>query len=55
MTAKQLRNTMEKHNILIRDCSNYPGLSSEYIRVAVKQKKQNYILVDTLKRLLGGI
>lgn len=55
MTAKQLRNTMENHNILIRDCSNYPGLSSEYIRLAVKHKEQNHILIDAFKKLLGGI
>lgn len=55
MTAGQLRQVMETHNILIRDCSNYPGLSSEYIRVAVKRPEQNIILIDTLREILGGI
>jgi threonine-phosphate decarboxylase len=55
MTAGQLRKLLETHNILIRDCSNYPGLSSEYIRVAVKRPEQNITLIDTLRKILGGI
>lgn len=55
MTAGQLRKTLETQNILIRDCSNYPGLSSEYVRIAVKRPEQNTILLDTLRNILGGI
>jgi len=55
MTAGQLRQVIETYNILIRDCSNYPGLSSEYIRIAVKRLEQNNILIATLRKILGGI
>lgn len=55
MTAEQLQEIMENNNILIRDCSNYPGLSSEYIRIAVKRLEQNNILIATLRKILGGI
>lgn len=55
VTAGELRKIMADHNILIRDCSNYPGLSSEYIRTAVKHTGQNTILINTLRKVLGGI
>ncbi|MBP2627069.1 MAG: L-threonine-O-3-phosphate decarboxylase [Firmicutes bacterium] len=55
MTGEELRQAMASHNILIRDCSNYPGLSSEYIRIAVKRPEQNSILVETLKKVIGEI
>lgn len=53
MTSKELVTTMASHHILIRDCSNYPGLSSEYIRVAVKRPEENIILIHTLKKVIG--
>lgn len=53
LTSTELVNTMASHNILIRDCSNYPGLSSEYIRVAVKRPEQNILLINTLKKAIG--
>ncbi len=52
MTAKQMRKALLAHNILIRDCSNYPGLSDEYIRVAVKKPAQNAILVNALQSVV---
>jgi threonine-phosphate decarboxylase len=55
MTAEELRQAMATHNILIRDCSNYPGLSSQYIRVAVKRPEQNIRLVETLEKVIGGM
>lgn len=55
MTSEELRAAMASHNILIRDCSNYPGLSSEYIRVAVKGPEQNSRLVNTLQKVIGDI
>lgn len=49
MTAKQLCSRMTKYHILVRDCSNYPGLSSSYIRLAVKKSVQNAVLLQALK------
>lgn len=51
-TAPQLRQAMAAQNILIRDCSNYPGLSAGYVRVAVKLKEQNKILLHWLEQVL---
>lgn len=38
--------------ILIRDCSNYPGLSKGYFRVAVKRHERNVKLIEALKEIV---
>lgn len=40
-----------KHNILIRDCSNFDGLNEYYFRVAVKKRQDNEKLIEGLKNL----
>lgn len=42
---------LEKKKILIRDCSNYTGLSRGYFRVAVKSHLENQLLIRALKEL----
>jgi len=51
-TASQLRQDLLPYGILIRDCSNYPGLADTYIRLAVKLPAQNDRLVEILKEIL---
>lgn len=41
----------EKKGILIRDCSNYTGLSKGYYRVAVKRHEENQRLVQVLREI----
>lgn len=48
----ELTARMRKYGILIRDCSNYPGLDGNYVRVAVKGKDDNRRLVETMKRCI---
>lgn len=55
MKAKQLCELMTTYHILIRDCSNYPGLSSGYIRLAVKRSDQNATLLQALKEIIEGV
>ena len=45
---------LEKHNILIRDCSNYAGLEKGYYRIAVKKHDDNEKLITALKEILNG-
>ena len=52
LTATQLRSQMMEFKILIRDCSNYPGLADHFIRVAVKSEQANNMLVDACKKIL---
>lgn len=54
LTAAQLVEYMTTYNILIRNCDNYPGLSSDYFRVAVKKSEQNTLLVNALQKVIGG-
>ena len=49
-----LKERLEKHNILIRDCSNYNGLSKGYYRIAVKKHDDNKKLITALKEILNG-
>ncbi len=46
--AQELTSFLKKRAILVRDCSNFPGLDSSYIRVAVKSERDN-------KRLLKEV
>lgn len=45
----------KSQGILIRDCSNYKGLSSGFYRVAVKKKEDNERLIEVLKISLEKI
>ncbi|MBI5049368.1 MAG: threonine-phosphate decarboxylase [Nitrospirae bacterium] len=42
---------LQKKSILVRDCSNFKGLDSSYIRVAVKSRKDNTLLLKELSKL----
>ena len=49
-----LKERLEKYNILIRDCSNYSGLEKGYYRAAVKKHEDNEKLINALKEILNG-
>jgi len=53
-TAASLGAALLDRDIMIRDCSNYPGLSADYIRLAVKMPSDNQKLLDALQILLEG-
>ena len=42
---------LKKCGILIRDCSNYEGLTKGYYRFAVKKRQENQRLVEELRRI----
>ncbi len=44
-----------KKGILIRDCSNYEGLSGGYYRIAVKTEEENKKLIGVFKEILGSV
>ncbi len=47
--SKTLQKRLLKKNILIRDCSTFRGLDENYIRIAVKTRKENTKLVLALE------
>ena len=44
---------MEKRGVVLRGCGNYPGLDDTWYRTAVRTRKENDILLQTLKEVLG--
>lgn len=42
---------LKKRGILIRDCSNYRGLSKGYYRISVKSRQQNQYLLNCLDEI----
>jgi threonine-phosphate decarboxylase len=52
ITAMELRDRLIHQHLLIRDCSNFMGLSPQFFRVAVRSTEENERLVEALKRIL---
>jgi len=53
-TALQLKEWLiEKHGILIRDASNFEGLTSRHFRIAAQTKEENNKLIDALKEWIS--
>lgn len=49
--ASEFIKTLKGKGILVRDCFNFRGLDSTYIRVAVRSRKDNKILIDELTEI----
>lgn len=45
---------LESHGIMIRNCSNYANLGTDYWRVAVKSHEENVKLMKALRMILKG-
>lgn len=52
LTSAELTSKMKEKGILIRDCSNYPGIDNSYIRVAIKRRADNICLINAFKEIL---
>ena len=50
--ADELYRRLLERNIVIRRCENYPGLDSNYFRIAVRQEADNNRIVDELGAIL---
>lgn len=51
LNSTKLQNKLLKRNILVRDCKNFHGLNNHYIRIAVKTRKENNLLLRELKKI----
>ena len=49
--SKTLQKKLLRKNILIRDCSTFRGLNENYIRIAVKKRKDNLKLIKALEAI----
>jgi threonine-phosphate decarboxylase len=54
-TSTELRESMAKEGILIRDCSTFVGLDKSYFRVTVRSSRDNLKLVETLRKALNKV
>jgi threonine-phosphate decarboxylase len=52
-SADEVIRTLKTKGILLRDCSDFRGLDSTYLRVAVKSHKDNTVLVRELTAFLN--
>jgi len=53
LSSTSLADKMARKGILIRDCANFKGLSEEYFRVSINPRKENKLLLVSLKKALG--
>jgi threonine-phosphate decarboxylase len=52
MTARDLAQRLAQENLLIRPCDNFVGLGNQFLRVAVRTRKENLCLLNTLAEVL---
>jgi threonine-phosphate decarboxylase len=52
MPAMELRDRLMHQCLLIRDCTNFMGLSSKFFRIAVRTSEENERLVGAMKKIL---
>jgi threonine-phosphate decarboxylase len=55
ITSSGIQDLLIKDNIVIRDCSNFIGLSDKYFRVAVRTRKENQKLLKALKLVMNSV
>ncbi|OGN89920.1 MAG: hypothetical protein A2Y88_10905 [Chloroflexi bacterium RBG_13_48_10] len=53
LTAQELKQQLLGNGILIRDCSNYPGLNEFYVRIAFKTREKNSRFLDLLQKIIN--
>ncbi|HLF85688.1 MAG TPA: aminotransferase class I/II-fold pyridoxal phosphate-dependent enzyme, partial [Nitrospiria bacterium] len=50
--ANDIIASLKNKGILVRDCSNFYGLDNSYIRIAVKSRRHNTLLLKELKKVI---
>jgi len=53
LSSSDVQDALAKRGILVRDCSNFRGLTHKFIRVAVRSRKDNLKLIENLKELIS--
>ena len=51
-TVSELQDRLAGQNILIRDCSNYQGLGTQFFRIAVRSESENLQFIEALSEIL---
>ena len=53
LNAKILRDKMLERGILIRDASNFTYLDDRFVRLAIKDRKNNDLVITKIKEVLN--
>jgi threonine-phosphate decarboxylase len=53
--AREMRVALEQKGILIRDCSNFDGLDSTYLRIAVRSRSENALLTKEMAAICARL
>lgn len=51
--ARRITQELESRNIIVRDCSNFKGLDRRHIRIAVRSRRENILLITALEQAMG--
>lgn len=51
MTAAEFSKKMLEQGIMVRDCSNYPGLDNSFVRIAVRMEWENKAFIQALYKV----
>ncbi len=54
ISSTQLAAQTAKQGVLVRDCANFNGLNNKYIRVAVRTRAENVVLLKVLREIMKG-
>ncbi len=49
-----LAELLRERGIIVRDCSNYPGLDGRYLRIAVRTRDENSRLIAAMREIIIG-
>ncbi|WP_196595654.1 threonine-phosphate decarboxylase CobD [Pectinatus frisingensis] len=52
MDSARFYQIMLEKGIIVRDCANYPGLSGDFVRIAVKRREENDKLLDAVESIM---
>ncbi len=52
MTATEFVRRMAENGVLVRNCTNYPGLTEDYVRVAVRSREENQRLITSIRQVV---
>jgi len=55
ISSTELKRRLLKRGIIIRDCSRFKGLSSRFIRLAVRKRTENKILLRSLRKEIASL
>lgn len=53
--AQRIISSLRDKGIMVRDCSNFRGLDSTYMRIAVRSKKENILLLEALEEICQAL